>query len=434
MARTKSKKTLEEQEKEQENKEFLLQKRSIALFVGALLMFAVVLYPGENLWTILHLFFRGTFGVLAIVCPLVLGYFAVITAFEMKISRTFIRKTVIIGITVLTLSTLIFLFGNSQSGLHENYFRCIARMFINARKDFSQGSLSGIIGCLLGYPMVFLFGFTVSEFLCILIIGISMMALFGISTKEVMVFFTGLWHKIRTSTTKFLGKYISKNSVKNKIAKLFRREKNTDSTTEYYRDSFASENFSEDFKAVKQKKELQKKNIDISAEEETGEFQQPTITDYIVSKKTQAEKPTLKKQTKKQELANAEKEIGKEVNENFKDKNDTSGYNYPNIGLLYSEESKENKEKADAETEMNESKLDATLKSFGVNAKIVDRHRGPSVTCFDVTPAPGVKISKITNLADDIALNLAASGVRIVVLCVTLSLHRNSEIPKASSR
>ena len=57
--------------------------------------------------------------------------------------------------------------------------------------------------------------------------------------------------------------------------------------------------------------------------------------------------------------------------------------------------------------------LTETLKSFGVQTKIVDISRGPSVTRYELQPAPGVKISKITNLADDIAMNLAATGVRI---------------------
>ncbi|MFT3951476.1 MAG: DNA translocase FtsK [Oscillospiraceae bacterium] len=54
-----------------------------------------------------------------------------------------------------------------------------------------------------------------------------------------------------------------------------------------------------------------------------------------------------------------------------------------------------------------------TLKSFGVQTRIVDIHRGPSVTRYEVQPAAGVKVSKITGLSDDIALNLAAEGVRI---------------------
>jgi S-DNA-T family DNA segregation ATPase FtsK/SpoIIIE len=58
-------------------------------------------------------------------------------------------------------------------------------------------------------------------------------------------------------------------------------------------------------------------------------------------------------------------------------------------------------------------KLIDTLKSFGVEAKVLEVSRGPSVTRFELQPSAGVKVSKIVNLADDIALNLAAFGVRI---------------------
>ena len=54
-----------------------------------------------------------------------------------------------------------------------------------------------------------------------------------------------------------------------------------------------------------------------------------------------------------------------------------------------------------------------TLASFGVGTRIVEICQSPSVTRFELQPEPGVKISKITALADDIAMNLAASGVRI---------------------
>jgi len=57
--------------------------------------------------------------------------------------------------------------------------------------------------------------------------------------------------------------------------------------------------------------------------------------------------------------------------------------------------------------------LEKTLESFNVKAKIIHISQGPTVTRYEVEPAPGVKVSKIVNLADDIALSLAASGVRI---------------------
>lgn len=58
-------------------------------------------------------------------------------------------------------------------------------------------------------------------------------------------------------------------------------------------------------------------------------------------------------------------------------------------------------------------KLEQTLESFKVQAKVVNFTTGPTITRFELTPGPGVKVSKIVNLADDIALNLAAMGVRI---------------------
>ena len=61
----------------------------------------------------------------------------------------------------------------------------------------------------------------------------------------------------------------------------------------------------------------------------------------------------------------------------------------------------------------NANKLEETLGSFGVEAKVNQVSKGPSVTRFELQPSPGVKVSKIVNLADDIALGLAASGVRI---------------------
>ncbi|MDR3563551.1 MAG: DNA translocase FtsK 4TM domain-containing protein [Negativicutes bacterium] len=57
--------------------------------------------------------------------------------------------------------------------------------------------------------------------------------------------------------------------------------------------------------------------------------------------------------------------------------------------------------------------LEATLDNFGVGAKVVNASQGPSVTRYELEPAPGVKISRIVSLADDIALKLAAPGVRI---------------------
>lgn len=57
--------------------------------------------------------------------------------------------------------------------------------------------------------------------------------------------------------------------------------------------------------------------------------------------------------------------------------------------------------------------LEETLASFGIDARVVSASRGPTVTRYEVQPPPGIKVSRIVGLADDIALSLAASGVRV---------------------
>lgn len=87
-------------------------------------------------------------------------------------------------------------------------------------------------------------------------------------------------------------------------------------------------------------------------------------------------------------------------------------YELPSIDFL--DEPKNTSKTGDAaELREKAQKIVNTLQSFGVGTKIVDICRSPSVTRFELQPDPGVKISKITSLSDDIAMNLAASGVRI---------------------
>ncbi|MGI5898306.1 MAG: DNA translocase FtsK 4TM domain-containing protein [Christensenellales bacterium] len=88
-------------------------------------------------------------------------------------------------------------------------------------------------------------------------------------------------------------------------------------------------------------------------------------------------------------------------------------YRYPSVDLLNEPSSKALSGDPQAEMERGARTLEETLASFGISAKVVHVSRGPAITRFELTPAPGVKVSRITSLSDDIALNLAAYGVRI---------------------
>ncbi len=87
-------------------------------------------------------------------------------------------------------------------------------------------------------------------------------------------------------------------------------------------------------------------------------------------------------------------------------------YEYPPISILGKNNKKANKAGAKALTE-KATQLQRTLHSFGVSAKVENISVGPAITRYELKPAEGVRVSKIANLSDDIALNLAAESIRI---------------------
>lgn len=92
----------------------------------------------------------------------------------------------------------------------------------------------------------------------------------------------------------------------------------------------------------------------------------------------------------------------------------SESYIFPPIELLsQSTEGDNNMKKIKSSAMENAKKLESTLESFGIGAKVINVSVGPAFTRFELQPAPGIKVSRIVNLTDDIALNLASAGVRI---------------------
>jgi S-DNA-T family DNA segregation ATPase FtsK/SpoIIIE len=139
------------------------------------------------------------------------------------------------------------------------------------------------------------------------------------------------------------------------------------------------------------------------------------------AKKKQNQKIENKKNQKKEAAAKANAEghnEDKEITEDFditkdqskdlKNKGEKHGdYTLPGISLL--NDSGKKKVKLANKSEL----LEETLSSFGVEAKVINVNHGPTITRYEIQPATGVKVSKIVNLSDDIALALAARDVRI---------------------
>ena len=92
---------------------------------------------------------------------------------------------------------------------------------------------------------------------------------------------------------------------------------------------------------------------------------------------------------------------------------DLSNYRYPNLDLL-EEHSSGNPKVTQEELDENKNKIVETLRNYKIEIVKIKATIGPTVTLYEIIPAPGVKISKIKNLEDDIALSLAALGIRII--------------------
>ena len=125
-----------------------------------------------------------------------------------------------------------------------------------------------------------------------------------------------------------------------------------------------------------------------------------------VAKPREADKPSVTAQ----EVQDATEEVTAAVEQELAQPEET--YQYPPITLL-DENTADNYTEVGAELRSNSQRLAQTLQSFGVDARPGAVVHGPSVTRYEFTLEQGVKLSKITNLADDIALALGASGVRI---------------------
>ena len=128
-----------------------------------------------------------------------------------------------------------------------------------------------------------------------------------------------------------------------------------------------------------------------------------------------------KKISPKEETAQAAEEVARDIAQSLEQKDEDAPYPYPPLSLLKPGGGDFGGE-ALAELNANRQRLTNTIQSFGINSSIVNVVRGPSVTRYELEMDQGVRLNKLTNLADDIALALGASGVRIAPIPDKISM------------
>lgn len=129
-------------------------------------------------------------------------------------------------------------------------------------------------------------------------------------------------------------------------------------------------------------------------------------------------------QPKKSSAVEPELQVNKHVEEEYQEKEisamadydptlDLSSYNYPSVELL-DDHASGNAEVSNEELISNKNKIVETLRHYKIEITKIRATIGPTITLYEIVPAPGIRIAKIKNLEDDIALSLAALGIRII--------------------
>lgn len=139
-----------------------------------------------------------------------------------------------------------------------------------------------------------------------------------------------------------------------------------------------------------------------------------SAADKIAAPDQQSRAPriTVASENERSASLNAKDQTDVELSLNRVEAKEDQDYQFPPLDLLT--KVKPTDQSADLDSiKSNTQKLQDTLKSFGVDATVENVNLGPSVTKYELRPAVGVKVSRITNLADDLALALAAKDIRI---------------------
>lgn len=174
-------------------------------------------------------------------------------------------------------------------------------------------------------------------------------------------------------------------------------------------------------KAIKERKASREKiDKEINQEEDRNYNPLPVEDEKIEAKEVKEETRVKRKPLKTYDLdslgdAKVNNYKSRQVefadlNENFR--REFGNYTYPAIDLLEDRNSDGGVD--DGEIRQRAVAIEETLDSFGIDGKVVQIDVGPTVTCYELKPQRGVKVSKIVNLADDLALSLATSGIRIL--------------------
>lgn len=372
----------------------------IATVAVSVILFCLAIVSGNGVWNVLHNVYVGIFGMFAaIVLPLLTIVVTVIFSAKGDDAYGYTAKIVEAFVMVFILATFIHVVKNSTGDAFKE-------TIINSYKSASFEFNGGFIGAVLGWLLLTL-GKAPAVIISVVLFIVDLLLMTGLTIFQ---FVAGAAKPAKVTYEKVAP------AIEERIERRRMNKENIDVPLDTQppeeedkkpksRKKKAASSDEEMTKVPKEIiDEINRENSNIEMlKNATGRKveKKPKSIDEIV-KDASEDKPNEKKADKSKDFTVSKEAMESGIND----------YKLPSVELL-SLPIKKSTADISGELKENAQRLIETLRSFNVNATITDISGGPTVTRYELKPAAGVRISKITNLADDIALNLAATHVRI---------------------
>lgn len=419
--------------------------QSVILFACAVLFFLLAFIHGNAGWYFMHRVIRGIFGFSIVIVPIILLITAYYTEKRegMSLSRRLLFSA---GLTVLVSSFFQIMFIGDIG--KKGFFRAIGYLYTTAADDAFQSG--GVISAVLAYPFLRIIGTPGAQIIIALLLFVAIMWMLDMSMQQLWYYICWPFRKLRElwnkepdwaddiPDTDISGEpelpqaeepeFLLPEQTGPKRAKVHRKgsrpaepvpEPAADDSLESAIPDFVEDNspLSPDLDAMIWDSYSQPQDnapytpaydmdIDIPIPED-----EPDNGAIVSPEELMQDPPELF--TPDAETAPAETAAPAAPASEPVSQPPARPYQIPSIDFLQNGVSRAGDPAVDQEMKEKAGILVETLKSFGVTVRITGIFRGPSVTRYEIQPAAGIKVSKITGLADDIALSLAAQGVRI---------------------
>ncbi len=386
------------------------QKSKLDLVIVSLIVFSILLgvliYNKSGVVGLkLNEILGGMFGIMQYILPI--GMFAVAIKLAVDGKEEIVPKLVQYGVAVVSISIVFSVFQFSAGELQSS--KELTELVKDAYFLGSQSKGGGAIGAVGAAPLTKLLGNIGAVIFCAGLAVILLVFTFGINLSEIINMLLDKLEEKREERLERKAELAKEIAEEEKETRAERRKRQKEEMKQMKvqqakqpMDNQIKINFGgrivDNAEENSKLKKYDHSNDDLEPLTKQSKKQvQPDVIDSNLFKDVEEQKEEKKKAV-----------LQLEHSQTVEDEH----YEYPPVELLSKASKKGIKGGAKALTD-TATRLQKTLYSFGVSAKVENVSVGPAITRYELKPAEGVRVSKIANLADDIALNLAAETIRI---------------------